>query len=103
MVQVHSHSTGEVEFYDDFDPYEMRSLTNEPAHDSTQAQLEALLVKMENWAGAACQSSRTITVPPALQAQRQTRQRTPEGTISDPFEFRNPPTRVEIASTLCGR
>jgi arylsulfatase A-like enzyme len=49
------HSTGEVEFYDLIaDPHEMTSLTNVPAHDSTQAQLESLLSKMENCAGATC-------------------------------------------------
>jgi hypothetical protein len=49
------HSTGEVEFYDLIaDPHELTSLTNVPAHDSTQAQLESLLSKMENCAGATC-------------------------------------------------
>jgi arylsulfatase A-like enzyme len=49
------HATGEVEFYDLLaDPHEMKSLTNDPAYDSTQTQLASLLVKMENCAGTAC-------------------------------------------------
>ena len=32
----------------------MTSLTNNPAHDATQAQLALLLTRMENCAGATC-------------------------------------------------
>ena len=49
------HSTGEVEFYDmAADPFEMRSLTNDPAYDSVQAQLASLLAEKENCAGTTC-------------------------------------------------
>ena len=49
------YNTGEVEFYDLLaDPDEMTSLTNDPAHDATQAQLALLLTRMENCAGATC-------------------------------------------------
>ncbi len=51
------YSTGEVEFYDLLnDPDEMTSLTNNPAHDATQAQLEQLLRQYEACAGADCRS-----------------------------------------------
>jgi arylsulfatase A-like enzyme len=86
------YSTSEVEFYDLIaDPYEMRSLTNEPAYDSTEAELGALLVKMENCAGAACQNSTTITGAASTTSPTSDPTTTPAATSSDPFEFKNPP------------
>lgn len=88
------HSTREVEFYDLLaDPYEMRSLTNEPAYDSTQAQLEALLVKMENCAGAACQNSTKIVSAASTTSPTSDPTTTPAATSSDPFEFKTPPEK----------
>jgi N-acetylglucosamine-6-sulfatase len=51
------YSTGEVEFYDLLnDPDEMVSLTNNPAHDATQAQLRQLFLRYRSCAGATCRS-----------------------------------------------
>ncbi len=51
------YSTGEVEFYDLLnDPDEMTSLTNNPAHDSTQAQLRQLFQRYGSCAGPSCRS-----------------------------------------------
>jgi len=50
------HYTGEVEFYDLVsDPHELSSLTAVPAYDEEQARLAAVLGRLENCAGAACQ------------------------------------------------
>lgn len=51
------HSTGEVEFYDLLnDPNELTSLTNNPAHDATQAQLRQILLRYESCAGMTCRN-----------------------------------------------
>ncbi len=49
------YSDGNVEFYNlQTDPYELVSLTNNPAYDAKQAQLHQSLLTMQNCAGASC-------------------------------------------------
>ena len=49
------YADGKVEFYNlRADPYELVSLTNNPAYDAKQAQLHQSLLRMQNCSGASC-------------------------------------------------
>ncbi len=61
------YDTGETELYDmDRDPYQLRSLHQDPAYNDVRAELAAVLTKLRNCSGPTCRGGSPVPLGPDL-------------------------------------